>query len=330
MNNLELMRKRLEYQGGIKQEDRMIKDKFKSFEKALIYSYQGCDVRLAQKCSGELVDNATTYRALINPDKLKQDYDNKIISIQDGVLSLGDVFEWVNTNTHWLIYLEQSTEDAYFRGEIRLCKYSINFKDEDGIERKVWASIRGPVETQIDSIQKNQVRIDRPNLSLNILVPYNKYTKKLFNRYSEFIFDGKCWKVQAFDDISMTKMTENQKSGVLEVNAEEFFIDRDTDDMNKELKNGLVIAPIDPTPDSEIIGETFIKPKIAEFYEFADGGVWRAELHCGEKAPVSIELYKDSTQVKVTWLKSVHGQFDLICNYNGIDYRKTIVVETLF
>jgi hypothetical protein len=30
MNNLELMRKRLEYQGGIFQEDRMIKDKWRT------------------------------------------------------------------------------------------------------------------------------------------------------------------------------------------------------------------------------------------------------------------------------------------------------------
>jgi hypothetical protein len=44
MNNLEMMRKRLEYQGGIHQEDRMIKDKWRTLQRALKYSYQACSV----------------------------------------------------------------------------------------------------------------------------------------------------------------------------------------------------------------------------------------------------------------------------------------------
>jgi hypothetical protein len=42
MNNLELMRKRLEWQGGVAQENRMIKDKYNTFLKTLKYSYQAC------------------------------------------------------------------------------------------------------------------------------------------------------------------------------------------------------------------------------------------------------------------------------------------------
>ena len=45
-------------------------------------------------------------RALINANKLKQDYDDKIISIGfEHNFKAGDVFEWVNTDTKWLIYL---------------------------------------------------------------------------------------------------------------------------------------------------------------------------------------------------------------------------------
>ena len=43
MTNLELMNKRLQWQGG-NQEQRMIKDKYKTLKKALMFSYQGCDV----------------------------------------------------------------------------------------------------------------------------------------------------------------------------------------------------------------------------------------------------------------------------------------------
>ena len=46
------------------------------------------------------------------------------------------------------------TELAYFRGEIRRCRYTINYKDEDGQEHMTYAAIRGPVETKINYIQK--------------------------------------------------------------------------------------------------------------------------------------------------------------------------------
>jgi hypothetical protein len=69
-------------------------------------------------------------RALINPDKVKQDYDDKIVSIDyEHSYEPGDVFEWKKTNTYWLIYTQEITEDAYFRGEIRRCRYKIRFKD---------------------------------------------------------------------------------------------------------------------------------------------------------------------------------------------------------
>ena len=36
--------------------------------------------------------------------------------------------------------------------------------------------------------------------------------------------------------------------------------------IEEEMKNGLVFEPVDPTPDSEIKGATWIKPQIAETY----------------------------------------------------------------
>jgi hypothetical protein len=43
---------------------------------------------------------------LINPNAVKQDYDDKTISIDFSYgYSVGTIFEWVNTNTKWLIYL---------------------------------------------------------------------------------------------------------------------------------------------------------------------------------------------------------------------------------
>ena len=328
MSNFEMMRKRLEWQGGIAQEDRMIKDKWRTLLRTLKYSYQACDIALAQ-AQQEILDEGLEpeypiVRALINPDKNKQDYDDKILSV-DYIHQFkpGDVFEWKNTGTHWIIYLQQLTEDAYFRGEIRRCRYKIKFKDEDGNICYTYAAIRGPVETQIDSIQKNQERIDKPNLSLNILMPRNEVTIKAFDRYKEFILDGRCWKVKAVDPISMTV----DRQGVLEVNAQEDYINEVTDDEINEIKDGLVVEPDEPTPDSEINGETFIKPAIPEIYSVdIDDGTWCIREN---NVPVDIEPI-DNKSVQVTWEKMTSGQFTLVWNNGSDTYEKVIVVESLF
>jgi hypothetical protein len=45
-------------------------------------------------------------KGLINPNKLKQDYDDKILSIGfEHDFHVGDIFKWCNTNTYWIIYL---------------------------------------------------------------------------------------------------------------------------------------------------------------------------------------------------------------------------------
>lgn len=330
MTNLELMRKRLEWQGGIHQEDRMIKDKWRTLQRVLRYSYQACTVQLAQKYNTVLDANPdsvdtemSTYpmwRALINPDKVKQDYDDKILSI-DYLANYepGDVFEWKKTGTYWIIYLEEITEDAYFRGEIRRCRYKIKFKDEAGNWCETWAAIRGPVETQIESIQKNQVRIDKPNLSLNIIMPRNEKTIHAFDRYDEFLFAGRCWKVQAPDDISMRN--------VIEVNAEEDYINEDTDDIENSMKDGLVFEPADPTPDSGITGDTFIKPMIQESYSVKDSdGTWSI---LENNIPVTICPISDNS-INLIWEKSTHGQFTLVWTKDDTTLEKVIVVESLF
>lgn len=329
MINLEMMRKRFEWQGGIHQEDRMIRDKQRTLHRALLYSYQAASIEMVQKNSEVLeldpsgvdVDMGIfgEVRALINPDKVKQDYDDKIVSIDyEHGYEPGDVFEWKKTGTQWIIYTQEITEDAYFRGEIRRCRYKIRFKDQNGNWCATYAAIRGPVETQINSIQKNQERIDVPNLSLNILMPRNEKTLHAFDRYSEFIFAGKCWRVEAPDSISM--------KNIIEVNAEENYWNDTTDDLEKEMKDGLVFEPADPTPDSKIIGETFIKPKIAATYSVdVTDGEWKIL----EDVPACLRATGNQTAT-VTWNKTTSGQFTLQW-VKGNDVReKVVVVESLY
>jgi len=70
------------------------------------------------------------------------------------------------------------TELAYFKGDIRRCRYEIEWQNEDGEKRRTYAAIRGPVETKIDYIQKHGISVDNPNFSLHLLMPKNPATLK--------------------------------------------------------------------------------------------------------------------------------------------------------
>ena len=118
--------------------------------------------------------------------RLKDDYDDKIISVgYEYNFAPGTVFEWLGTKTYWIVYLQDLTELAYFRGDIRRCSYEINWEDETGVH-KTYAAIRGPVETKINYIQKHGISVDTPNHSLNLLMPKNEYSLAYFKRYSKF------------------------------------------------------------------------------------------------------------------------------------------------
>ena len=156
---------RLGQMGGNRQQERMILSKRRSLDRAVWNSYQ----------AAEIIKQDAEYkkpiRCLINPNKLKQDYDDKILSVgNEYQFKPGDIFEWCGTNTYWICYLQDLTELAYFRGDIRKCSYKINWVDE-GEKKSTYAAIRGPVETKIDYIQKHEISIDNPNYSLNILMP---------------------------------------------------------------------------------------------------------------------------------------------------------------
>ena len=157
--SLETMKERINYNGGKEQESRMNVDKLRTLKKALLYSYQAATARLT---------DGREFRCLINPDKLKTRYDEKIISIPFFDIQLnpelkeskkfqktskgeeeigmkpGDVFTWKENNTDWLVYLRRYEETAYFRAEIRKCDYEIEVND-----KKYKVYIGGPDESAI-------------------------------------------------------------------------------------------------------------------------------------------------------------------------------------
>ena len=304
---------RLQQHGGNTQQERMIRDKRRSLDSATFYSYQAAKVLRVD------AENREPVRALINPNKLKQDYDDKIISIgYEYDFKPGDIFEWIGTNTHWIIYLQDLTELAYFRGDIRKCSYEIKWEDEDG-SYTTFAAVRGPVETKINFIQKHGISIDTPNHSLNILMPKTEATVKYFKRYAKFYLQGydTCWRVEATDDISTP--------GILEIIAVEYYSNKDEDDIDLGIVGKKITSnDIDENYDG-IVGETFIKIKKDYDYYFNGRVVnsWRVD----EKLPIEIQTDpKDPRRISLKWTSTYSGQFDL---YYG-NHKKTIVVESLF
>ena len=336
------MASRLESKGGFPQQDRMIRDKRRSLDKATIYSYQGAWVKKQLydfKPAMDGVREADPVRALINPNKLKMDYDDKIISIGfEHEFRVGDVFEWCNTGTYWIVYLQDLEELAYFRGDIRKCSYEIEWDDEAGKRQRTYIALRGPVETKIDYIQKHGISVDNPNYSLNILMPKTTANLKQFKRYKKFYLqdlvegeDRVCWRVEAIDTFSTP--------GIIEVTAVEYYANESEDDVENGKVGSLIKKPIDPNIGTEsefvIFGDTFIKPKKEYIYYIEDAlyGQWYIS---NQKLPIVMREFEDENGrncVSIKWDSTYSGQFDLwFGDENGplFDYKKTIVVESLF
>lgn len=327
----------LKYNGGIAQQDRMILDKRRSLDRALKYSYQGATIKKVDDSAvpwdGFQTVGASqnkTIRALINPNKLKQDYDDKIVSVPwEHGFKTGDVFEWEGTGTHWLIYLQDLTELAYFRGDIRRCAYKLKWKDEDGIIRETYAATRGPVETKINFIQKNGISVDQPNHSLNILMPKNDFTLSYFKRYSKFYLQASheefpeeyrvCWRVEATDWVSMP--------GVFEITAVEYYSNDDEDDLESGVVGALIVEPEDSNEEAVNIlidGPSFIRPFAKNTYVYKGinhGNKWSVS----SKLPVTLSVSQDGKTATVVWNSGFHGQFEL----TYANFTKQIVVETL-
>ena len=313
MNNLENMRARLEYEGGAAQQERMIRDKRKTFDRTVMYSYQGADVRIP--------GSDQSFKALINPNKNKPDYDDKVLSVgfESGFIP-GTVFEWERTGTKWLIYLQDLTELAYFLGDIRRCSYEIMWEDPVTKQQHItYAAVRGPVETKINFIQKNGISVDTPNHSLNIMLPKTEDTVEYFKRYSKFYLRGIldtdsmiCWRVEAFDSISTP--------GILEITAVEYYSNEFEDDIEQGIAGGLVAKPIEV--ESKIKGEGFIKPRLE--YTFTYDGEEESSWSFDAALPIKASI--DGKTITLSWEKGYKGQFDL--SYGNT--TRAIVVESLF
>ena len=300
------MKTRLAYRGG-NAEGRFQQDKLNSLKKALLYSYQAETVRLA---------DGREFRCLINPDKLKPEYDNKVISIPfediclneelvgtttEGLqlvgMKAGDYFTWIGKQHHpdstWLVYLQHLEEDAYFRAEIRRCDAVL---DVNGKSYPVY--IRGPVETDIPWNQKKGIVWNNLNYSLVMYITKNEETNSYFERFTKIDFDDKKWEVQAVNRY-------DSGGSIIEIFLKETFTNTIEEEVQKEQelkKEGK------DTTSPHLIGSDEVYPyDVVDFaIEGASGGVWSIS---NNKAKI---IKQNELMVTIEVVSSKSGNFDLI------------------
>lgn len=297
--SLRTLSARLQYAGGDTL-GRINKQKLNSLHAALKNDYQSRPIQLE--------DGSVTYCLMNNdPAGLKSDYDKKILSVDfDSGLQPGDVYECLDDNSHWMVYLPVLTETAYLRSSVVRCRYTLNIEDVD-----YWIYCQGPTETDLRWYIKNGTNFNELNLSGTIYIKNNKQTRNYFSRFRHIKIDGHTWEVQVTDSISTP--------GVLELEIQEYY-----DNQYEELPK--VIRVNDRT---QIVGKTLVKHDAEYGYQipdeyFHEGWKWSIE---GNKRVHIVELYRDGRTCKIKVEDGAIGSFDVLYGTKNQGYKTTVYID---
>lgn len=313
---LDNMRKRLEYAGG-NQQGRMNKDKLHSLKQALLYSYQAATAKLS---------DGREFRCLINKNKLSPDLDDKILSIPfkdiclneqeigtttEGMVETnikeGDVIEWKENGSHWLVLLQRLEETAYFRANIRRCRYEITL--DNG--KTYWASVRGPVEQNIQWLQSGGNYINALNNTLMIYLTQNEETLQYFHRFTKVVINGQTWETQAIDNISTP--------GVIQVYLKEAANNTPETDIEKAVENSINVDIVKEQEDIYIHGSEVVYPYDVKTYEIRNYSGEPGSWFIAEESRKNIVKIasQDQTSATVQIITGRSAKFTLV--YKTVD-----------
>lgn len=302
--------------GGKNQQNRMNKSKLNSLKKALLHSYQAATAVLS---------DGREFRCLINPNKLSVDLDNKILSIPFKDICLnaerigattqgevetgikeGDVIEWKENGSHWIVYLQRLEETAYFRADLRRCRHQITLENSS----KYWVYIRGPIEQNISWTNGSGNYINKLNNTLQIYITQNEETLKYFHRFTKIKLNGNTWEVQAVDSISTP--------GLLEVALKEDFNNTPKDNLDKAVQDSIDIIKIDEKEEAYIHGPQEVYPYETHLYELrnstAASGYWQIVDMTRKNAAKIISSDELTVTISILTGKSAEFQLEFISN----------------
>jgi len=317
--SLTTLNNRLQYMGGGKAESRFQLDKLRTLKKALLYSYQAATAVLS---------DGREFRCLINDDKTSEDYDDKILSIPYKDICLnaeqlgktwqgeeeigiqpGDVFEWKETGTRWLVYLEYLEEDAYFRAQIRRCDAEVEINGNH-----YWLYLRGPTETTIQWNQKAGIVWNDINYSLIGYLTKTDEVLDYFHRFKTIKIDGNMWEVKVVNPY--------YGDGIVKICLGEWF--------NNEMEEARIVPELPEEPNEEevyIEGQLRVHPYDIITYTIhnaAEGGQW---VVSNQKARF-LETTDLEARIEIVTGKS--GQFTLSYQIDDeVIYEIDVVIESL-
>lgn len=334
---------------------RMREDKLKTMKKALYFSYQAAVVQKYNPLEAEDAQTAPYFRCLINHDKLKVAYEDKILSIpfeensvnvdpivtdnEDMIetdFSNGTVFKWVHGNkekwtpdSYWIVYLQYSEETAYFRAEIRKADEKIIVITEDGKELVYRGWTSGPDEQTIEWNVKSGIVWNDMNYTKLLFITKDETTSAFFKRFDRIKVNNKWWEVQAFND-SYGVTSKNKKGGMIRVALKETYTS--TDEMIKEEKSKEPEIPSPPTLTPMITGKEILYPGDSVFYAFENLDIHNATVELipdgtGKKLNqiISWKIVDNKMQIEVVSMKKYKKGFDIKCG----DTVKHVTIESL-
>lgn len=167
----------------------------------------------------------------------------------------GDIITWKENGSHWLVYLRRLEETAYFRADLRRCRYQLTL----GNGSKYWAYVRGPVEQSILWSQVSGNYINRLNYSLVIYIPQNEETLKYFHRFKKVMINNQPWEVQAVDSISTP--------GIIEISLKETYNNTIETNIEKAVEQAQKKKEIPEEEGIYIYGQKKVYPYEVHTYE---------------------------------------------------------------
>ena len=285
------------------------------------------------------------FRCLINHDKLKVDYEDKIISIPyiENTVSIdpvrdnddwvetnfhnGTVFKWIHGNkeewvpdTYWIVYMQYSEETAYFRGEIRKADEEITIivVNDDGTEtEKTYRGwMTGPnEETLMWNVKKGIVWNDM-NYTKKLYITKDEDTLAYFQRFDRVLINGKSWEVQAYND-NYSSSASNPDAGIIRVALKETYTS--TDQQIREMNAA------DQSTESMIVGPDVLAPydEVQFSVKGAAAATWEVDIT--DNNIISYSIDNDVLNIVVLTTKAYRKGFDI--KYG--DLKKHIVIKSL-
>jgi len=323
MSSLDNLKARINYAGGANQEHRMNQDKLRSLKKALLYSYQG---------QTAILEDGREFRCLINHDKLKEDYDDKIISIpykdiclnrekiydkthegeEEIGMKVGDTFLWKETNTRWIVIQEILEENAYFRATIRKAE------DEIIIDGLTYYGYLGKWRKGELWHTKGLNSWSEMGYEVVLYITKNEATLNYFHRFQKIWIGGKYWEVQFVNDLT--------NDSLLIIYLKETFINEFEDAPENQTNPKEPDAPVIDETIPHIVGEDELYPfdKSSYTIEGATNGKW---FLSNTKAQIEGQTI---SQVDIIITSAKSGTVDLIYKRkNEDDIVKTITIKSL-